>query len=125
MDFNIIQKKAMTSFLSTMGFNRHMPREVVYCSKAFQGLGLKHLYDVQGSDSVKLLLQELNHHGTTGNMIRHLLEVIQMESGIGCATLENNRPLSYIEWGWIPAIRDFLFHIKAKITNVTRPPPTF
>jgi hypothetical protein len=35
MDFDIIQKKATTSFLSTMGFNRHMPREVVYCSKAF------------------------------------------------------------------------------------------
>jgi hypothetical protein len=39
--------------------------------------------------------------------------------------MEDNRPLIYIEWGWIPSIRDFLFHINAKINNATSPPPTF
>jgi hypothetical protein len=48
-----------------------------------------------------------------------------MEAGIGRPILEENRPLIYIEWGWIPAIRDFLLHINAQIKNATNTPPTF
>jgi hypothetical protein len=125
MDFEIIQRKATTSFLSTMGFNRHMPREIVYCSMKFQGLGMRHLYDIQGSDGIRLLIQELNHEGTTRDMIRHLLEVIQLESGMGSPILEDNRPLNYIEWGWIPAMRDFMLHINAKIMNALEDMPRF
>jgi hypothetical protein len=124
-DFDTIQRKATTSFLASMGFNRHMPREVVYCSTKYQGLGLRHLYDIQGSDSLRLLLQELNHEGTTKHLLQYLLEVIQMEAGIGRPILEDNRPLIYIEWGWIPAIRDFLLHINAQIKNATNTPPKF
>jgi hypothetical protein len=67
-----------------------MPREVVYCSKKCQGLGLRHLYDLQGTDGTGLLLQEINYPGTTSIMLRFLLEVIQMEAGIGCPILEEN-----------------------------------
>lgn len=48
-----------------------------------------------------------------------------MEARIGSPILEENRPLTYIEWGWIPAIRDILLHINAQISNATRTPPTF
>jgi hypothetical protein len=48
-----------------------------------------------------------------------------MESGIGQPILEENRPLSYIEWGWIPGIRDFLHHINTFITNTISMPPLF
>jgi hypothetical protein len=48
-----------------------------------------------------------------------------MESGIGRPILEDNRPLIYIEWGWIPATRDFLLHINAQIKNATTTPPIF
>jgi hypothetical protein len=51
MDLNTIQEKAMLSILSALGYNWHMPREVVYCSTKYQGLGMKHLYDIQGNDS--------------------------------------------------------------------------
>jgi hypothetical protein len=102
-----------------------MPREVVFCSTKFQGLGLQHLYDIQGADSIRLLLQELNHEGTTRTMLLYLLEVIQLESGIGAPILEENRPLLYIEWGWILAIRDLLLHINAKITNAMKTPTRY
>jgi hypothetical protein len=102
-----------------------MPREVVYAHQKFQGIGLKHLYDLQGADSIKLFIQEINHTGAIGDMLSYLLEVVQMEAGIGRPIMEDNRPLIYIEWGWIPSIRDFLFHINAKINNATSPPPTF
>jgi hypothetical protein len=121
MDFETIQKNATNSLMSALGYNRHMPREVVFCTQKYQGLGFKHMYDIQGTDSVRLLLQELNfNEGTTTTMIRILLEVIQQEAGmIQAPILEDNRPLQYIEWGWIPSIRDFLHHIDAKITNAT------
>jgi hypothetical protein len=39
--------------------------------------------------------------------------------------MEDTRPLDYIEWGWIPSIRDFLHHIEAKIMGATQNPPLF
>jgi hypothetical protein len=98
-----------------------MPREVIYCTNRYQGLNLQHLYDIQGIDSTRLLLQELNHDGPTKTMLQCLLDVIQMESGIGQPILVDNRPLIYIEWGWIPSIRDFMLHIDGKILNATSP----
>jgi hypothetical protein len=44
---------------------------------------------------------------------------MQQEAGIQAPILEENRPLHYVEWGWIPSIRDFLLHINAKIMNAT------
>jgi hypothetical protein len=76
MDFNSIQKQATTALLAARGYNRHMPREVVYCTTKYQGLGLRHLYDQQGNDSTRLLLQEIKHSGTTKNMIQNLLDII-------------------------------------------------
>jgi hypothetical protein len=122
IDFESIQSTATLAILAALGFNRHMPREVVYGIGKYQGLGLQHLYDIQGIDSTRLLLQELNHQGPTKYMLQNLLEVIQMESGLGNPILEDNRPLHYIEWGWIPSIRDFLLHINGQIINATNRP---
>jgi hypothetical protein len=74
-------------------------------------------------DGTRLLLQELNVEGsTTQKMIMTLLKMIQQEAGIGTPILEDCQPLEYIEWGWIPHIRDFLFHIDGKIkTNLPKP----
>jgi hypothetical protein len=42
---------------------------------------------------------------------------MQQEAGIQAPILEDNQTLHYIEWGWIPSIRDFLHHINTKITT--------
>jgi hypothetical protein len=79
-----------------------MPREIVFASNLYQGLGFRHMYYLQeGSDSTQLLLlQELNQEGTmTQKMILALLDTIQVESGIGQPILENCKALVYIEWG--------------------------
>jgi uncharacterized protein YjbK len=39
MDFESIQKNATLATLAALGYNRHMPREVVFCSNKYQGLG--------------------------------------------------------------------------------------
>jgi hypothetical protein len=102
-----------------------MPQEVVFGATLYQGLNLRHLYDIQGMESARLLLQELNSQTTTKTLIWCLIDVIQLEAGIGQPVLEENRPLDYIKWGWIPSIRDFLYHIKAVITNASEPPMTY
>jgi ribonuclease HI/enamine deaminase RidA (YjgF/YER057c/UK114 family) len=123
VDFESIQGAATTAFLASMGYNRNMPRAVTYAPKLYQGLGLRHLYDLQGCDGIRLLLQEINMHGSsTRLMIKAVLDTIQLESGIGKPILEDTRPLDYIEWGWVPHIRDFLQHIDAKITGATQTP---
>jgi enamine deaminase RidA (YjgF/YER057c/UK114 family) len=126
MDFELIQSSATTAFLAAMGYNRNMPRAVVHAPKLYQGLGLRHLYDLQGCDSTRLFLQEINmKKSSTNMMLKATLDAIQLESGIGKPIMEDTRPLDYIEWGWIPSIRDFLHHIEAKITGVTQNPPLF
>jgi hypothetical protein len=126
IDMETIQAKATMAFLSARGYNRHMPREVVYAPSLNQGVGMRHLYDLQGSDSTRLLLQELNQEKSMSqSMIIALLEVIQLEAGIGKPILEDCPPLEYLEWGWIPQIRDFLHHINGKIIQATKMPELY
>jgi hypothetical protein len=126
IDFEKIQSLATPAFLAAMGFNRNMPRSVVFAPKVYQGLGMKHLYDLQGCDSTRLLIQELNAtNSPTSKMTRAVLEIVQLESGIGKPILEDTRSLDFIEWGWIPQIREFLQHIDAKIMGATLMPPTY
>jgi hypothetical protein len=84
MDFENIQSAATTSFLAAMGYNRNMPRAIAHAPKIYQGLGLRHLYDLQGCDGIRLLLQELNmRDSSTSRMLQAVLETIQLEAGIG------------------------------------------
>jgi hypothetical protein len=39
-DFETIQRNATSSMIAALGYNRHMPREVVFCQQRYQGLGL-------------------------------------------------------------------------------------
>jgi hypothetical protein len=55
------------------------------------------------------------------SLIRIALKTVQLEAGIQNPILLDNKPLPYIEWGWIPCIRDFLSHINAGISNSTKP----
>jgi hypothetical protein len=123
INMETIQSKATAAFLSAQGYNRNMPRPVVFAPKLYQGIGFRHLYDLQGCDGTQLLLQELNQEkSTTQQLLQILLKTIQLEAGIGDPILENCRPLEYIEWGWIPHIRDFLHHINGQIIGATPKP---
>jgi hypothetical protein len=126
LDFETIQRTMTSSILSYLGYNRNMPREVVFGPQKFQGVGLRHLYDLQGADGTRLLLNKLNDStSTTNKMLQILLDTIQQEAGIQRPILEDTRPLQYIEWGWIPSLRDFLHHIDATITNATKGLPIY
>jgi hypothetical protein len=61
----------------------------------------------------------------THKLLNALLDTIQLESGIGQPILENCKALEYSEWGWIPQIRDFLWHINGHIMGATKTPATY
>jgi hypothetical protein len=61
----------------------------------------------------------------TQKLLIALLDTIHLESGIGQPILENCRALDYIKWGWIPQIRDFLWHINGRIIGATKKPTTY
>lgn len=126
VDMEIIQSKATSAFLSAQGYNRNMPRAVVFAPKVYQGLGFRHLYDLQGCNATRLLVQELNQEkSTTQKLLLILLETIQLEAGIGDPIMENCRPLDYVEWGWIPHIRYFLHHLDGKLIGATPKPDLY
>jgi hypothetical protein len=54
IDMETIQARATTAILAAQGYNRHMPREVVYAPTRYQGIGMQHLYNLQGSDGTRL-----------------------------------------------------------------------
>jgi hypothetical protein len=126
LDFEMIQHTMTSLILAYLGYNQNMTREVVFGSQKFQGVGLRHLYDLQGANGTRLLLNKLNNSPSTSNtMLQILLDTIQQEAGIHRPILEDTRPLQYIEWGWIPSLRDFLHHINAAITNAMNGLPIY
>jgi hypothetical protein len=111
---------------ATSAFNRHMPREVVYAPVHYQGVGMRHLFNLQGANSTRFLLKEMNSkQTTTSRMIAAVLDTIQMEAGIGRHILDDCQPNDYIKWGWIPQIRDFLHHINGRIVMENTRPKTY
>jgi hypothetical protein len=53
-------------------------------------------------------------------MLKALIDVIQLESGLGSPILEDTHLLDYLEWGWLLKVREFLHHIQGKILEDTR-----
>jgi hypothetical protein len=118
MDMEKMQQKATAAFLSKMGYNRYMPREVVFGHKLHQGLGIRHLYDMQGIDGTIALLQELNSTNTINEILIATIQTIQLEAGIRKPVYEDTTPLDYVSWSWLMSIRDFLHHMDAEIRGI-------
>jgi hypothetical protein len=117
-DMEKIQQQATAAFLSKMGYNRNMPREVVFGHKLHQGLGFRHLFDMQGIDGTIALLQELNSHSSTNTILMATIQTIQIKAGISSNIFEDTTPLEDIPWSWLMRIRDFLQHMNADIRGI-------
>jgi hypothetical protein len=54
-----IQQTTINSVLPTLGFNKHMPRAVVFATKSRGGLGILNLPTEQGTSQIQLLITHL------------------------------------------------------------------
>jgi hypothetical protein len=85
MTLKRMQKPVISAVLSRMGFNKHMPRAVVFASKNRGGIGLLDLYSEQGARQIKLLITNLQTKTYLHNTIYILLESYQLAAGMICS----------------------------------------
>ena len=110
-----IQKPAVTTFLNLMGFNRHMPRPVVFGPIKFGGLGLAHLGIEQGVQKILFIIRHIRSKTTMGNMITALVHNYQLTAGTSQPILQRTEPLPHCEGTWLDLARDFLHFINGTI----------
>ena len=70
-ELNNIQKPIINHMLPLLGYNRHLPRAVVFGSRRFGRLQLKHLYIHQGTAHVTQFIK----HYRSGSSIGRLLQI--------------------------------------------------
>jgi hypothetical protein len=69
-----IQQPIITSVLSRLGFNPHMPRAVIHASTRYGGVGLIDLYTEQGCGQISMLISHLRYNHYLHNSILSLIE---------------------------------------------------
>ncbi len=102
--------------LSKMGYNKNMPKAVVYAPSTHGSLRLKQLHTEQGIQ--KEVLQVLKHiqTGTTlGKLMDITIKAYQIQAGIPNHILEDTRPLPWMPNCWINNLREFLYSIHGNI----------
>jgi hypothetical protein len=83
-----IQRPVVNAILPKMGINRNKARTVVFGTSKYEGLGLDHLYALQGFAKSQYLVGSLGTQDTTGDLYQMLLEYTQLECGTDTPILE-------------------------------------
>jgi hypothetical protein len=110
-----VQRPIIALVLSKLGFNQHMPREVVLAPLHFGGLGLIDLIVEQGIAQTLLVLSHIRSKSSVYATIRVLLESHQISAGLDSNPLETTEPCHYIHSPWVHSLQFFLHKCNAKI----------
>jgi hypothetical protein len=110
-----IQKPLTYTLLPKIGYNRHVPRAMVYASTAMGGIGIQNLYTEQGLAQVQYFIGEWRRNDEGKDALKCLLESYMVASGIPGNPLEHNIKLVYIHSAWLNAIQGFLREINGRI----------
>jgi predicted RNase H-like HicB family nuclease len=105
-----IQGIATQQFLATMGYNRNTPSRIAYGPREFGGIGLQHLFAIQGSEKVCFLLRMLRTNRPASKILSIQLAWAQIISGISTNILQNTTTHlpQLCEESWITTLRQFL-----------------
>jgi hypothetical protein len=103
-----MQKPIINTVLTKLGYNRHMPRAVVFAPTSIGGIGLLDLYMEQGTGKIIQILSQLRSHSPIELTILILLETYQICAGITYPALENNTIThNYINSPWVQTTKLF------------------
>lgn len=83
-----VQAKATRRFLTGMGYNPNMPREVVFTPKQAGGMGLQRLNTTQGTINKIPLLKHTRANPAEGKLFRIAVDWLQRLAGIGTEVME-------------------------------------
>jgi len=87
-----ILRPALYQLLPAIGINRHFPRKMVYGHKSQYGLGIPHLYDLQGFQHLSALMKFTSLKNPTGDLLQHSYEALQVELGIPGEIFKDHDP---------------------------------
>jgi hypothetical protein len=110
-------------FLSGMGYDRSIPRALIYGPSEFGGFGIRHLYTEMLGMKIDTVVNHVRADTQLGKAFRTNLNYLQSTAGITAPILESGTPLPYIDNNWILHLRQFLNEITAKleINNIWLP----
>ena len=112
-----IERPAVNAFLPKMGYNRHMPRAVVFAPQSSLGCGLRSLAHEQGVQQAMLLIRHLRANSTLGHTLRASIRTYQLVAGTRDPVLMDTRRICYMEREskWLTTLRQFLTTAHAQI----------
>jgi len=100
--------------LAKLGYNRHMPREVVHGEEKYRGLGMMSTECVHTTEQVQFTMWKLMEGREIGRMMQILLETSQLEAGCEERILEGNMKT------WSTLKKTWLVKLWQKISNINR-----
>ena len=89
-----IMVSAYKAALPKMGSNRNLPLVYRYAPVAVQGLGLPHIYSMQGIAHIKIILSKIAKDERIGTLLLSQMEYLGLEIG----NMTNIFDLQYAEW---------------------------
>jgi hypothetical protein len=111
-----IQIPVINNVLTKLGYNRHMPRAVVFASTSIGGIGLLDLYTEQEGAKIINIISHIRAESHLSSTIIIALETYQTVAGIITSALEDTTEYNYITSApWITSVRSFLHSINGKI----------
>ena len=103
--------------LHAYGLQRNLPKIVIFSTTSKAGLGIIHLYHLQGLEKLKLFLMHLRRDDTTGDLIRISMAYTQLEIGIETFFLQKDyytyKP--FLTETWITHLWQYLCDCNATI----------
>ena len=112
-ELNKIQKPIINHILPKLGYNRHLPRAVVFGSSKFGGLNLKHLYIDQGTKHVTQFIKYYRNGGSIGDLLKISLQWLRLIAGFSFCPLAQPQPnYHHIDDRWYTTTIRFLYECK-------------
>jgi len=112
-----MQKQSHPAMLRRMGYHRNFPKAVTYGPPGLGGLGLYHLYDIQGMGQLQFFLKFWRSpHTQQGKLLRITLHWAQYSVGTSTPILLHpQQKLPHLASKWITSLRNYLAAIEATI----------
>ena len=110
-------KPIRTHALGPMGYNTHMPAEVVHGPVRYGGMGLKDIYTVQGIEHVKALLDEITSNSPTGHLLRIIHQEHQLESGRSSTLYDTpyDEIADFLTPSWVTSTLEFVSEAQIRV----------
>jgi len=102
------------NLLPRLGINRNIPKELVEIPIYIRGFGMKSLEVEQCIESISLMISYFNSELPTNKLIKHSLELLQLETGYDSPILLSSyNKLSFLETdSWLKSLWYNLYHYK-------------